>query len=153
MRNEWIFGNKQLLNLIDDIYVKYYTFIHYKEYDERILYYFVNVKDDIDFIATATLTKKTVNKYNDKIYELCITDNVTKEVYNNDNDNNVYNNNVDEHDDNDVIYEIKDDINIIDTIEFDRLDLMEYYEITGIKKNIQRNAPILFTLKVQKQNH
>ena len=73
MRNEFIFGNKQLLNSINDIDVKYFKFIHYKEYDERKLYYFVNVNDDIDYIATATLTKKTVNKNKDKMYELTIT--------------------------------------------------------------------------------
>ena len=62
MRNEWIFGNKQLLNFINDIYVKYYKFIHYKDYDEIQVCYSVNVNEDIDYIATATLTKKQLIK-------------------------------------------------------------------------------------------
>ena len=59
MRNEWIYGNKQILEFINnDIFVKYYKYIHYKEFDERKIYYFLNINDDIDYLATATLIKK-----------------------------------------------------------------------------------------------
>ena len=65
MRNAWIFGNRQILYFINDIYVKYYKYIHYKEYDDRKLYYLLNENDDIEYIATATLNKNSVNKNKD----------------------------------------------------------------------------------------
>ena len=141
MRNEWIFWNRQILDFINDIYVKYYKYIHYKEYDDRKLYYLLNENDDIDYIATATFIKKSVNKNKDNIYILSIIDNLSKEEYveksNDDNENNdiiieTYDNN------NYVIYEIKDEINRIHTIPFEKLDLMETYEIIRIKKQPYR---------------
>ena len=124
MRNEWIFGNKQILDFINnDFFVKYYKPIHYKEYDERILYYLLNESKYIDYIANATLTKNTFNKNKDTIYELIITNNLSKEEYYNDGENNINDNDdVNNDDDNNVIYEINEDINRINTLPFEKLD-------------------------------
>ena len=80
---------------------------------------------------------------------MTITNNLNKEVYNYviDNNNNVDNNNMidNDNDDNDEIYEIKEDIKRVDTITFDKLDLMEYYEIVGIKnKHIGKHIIIIY---------
>ena len=146
MRNEWIYGNKQICEFINtDIFVKYYKYIHYKEFDERKIYYFLNINDDIDYLATATLIKKTVNKNKDKIYLMKIINHLTnEEIDNNIDDNNINDNNInetydDDNNDDDIIYEIKYDINRINTLSIEKLDLMEDYEIIGIKKQPYRH--------------
>ena len=56
--------------------------------------------------------------------------------------------------DNDEIYEIMEDIKRVDTITFDKLDLMEYYEIIGIKKtSISAHISLLFTFKIYRRKH
>ena len=151
IRNEWLFGNKQILDFINDIFVKYYKYIHYKDFDDRKLYYLLNENDDIDFLGTAKVVKKSVNKNKDKIVELSITNNLTKEDYikkDDDDKNNDINNN----DDDDVIYEINEEINRINTIPFEKLDLMENYEIIGIKKQPYRKMYHYYLhLKYQKK--
>ena len=151
IRNEWLFGNKQILDFTNDIFVKYYKYIHYKDFDDRKLYYLLNENDDIDYLGTAKIVKKTVNKNKDKIVELSITNNLTKEDYikkDDDDKNNDINNN----DDDDVIYEINEEINRINTIPFEKLDLMENYEIIGIKKQPYRKMYHYYLhLKYQKK--
>ena len=79
MRNEWIFGNRQILDCIDDIYVKYYKYIHYKECYDRTLLYLFNKNYYIYYISFATLIKKSVNNNKDNIYILSIIDNLSNE--------------------------------------------------------------------------
>lgn len=152
IKTEWIFGNAQLLDFINnEIVIKYYQSIKHKDFDNRKIYYFTNANDDIDYIATAILTKKTVNKHKDKLYILSITNNLSKETYINEDDKNDNNDEINGHDE-DVIYEINDEIKRINTLTFDNLELTETYEIVGIKRVIYRKMyHYYFHIKYQKK--
>lgn len=133
IRRMWIYGNEIIINFINDIYINHYNNIKYIEYEERQIYYYTNANDDIDLIAKMTYNKSYKDKAKNKKYDISIINSITKEDYNeiaeeaNDNEDETK-------EENNKIYEINDEINRKFTIDFEKLDMGDTYELIGITK-------------------